>query len=387
MTSTALLTPPPTSATVDDRFTAEVGGIRLVFGDGTLGEVGEEARRLGGRRALVVADPGIVAAGYADAARDALGRAGVEAALFDGVAENPSTDDVARGTEAARRHDADVLVAVGGGSSLDCAKGVNFLLTQGGKMEDYWGDGKATRPMLPSIGVPTTAGTGSEAQRFALVSRAESHRKMACGDVKARFKTVFLDPELLRSVPRKVAAAAGIDAVSHAVESFVTKTRNPVSRLYAAEAWRLLDGSLETFLDDPADAAARRRMLLGSHLAGAAIEVSMLGAAHALANPLTARYGVVHGAAVGLTLPHVVRFNAAEIQDLYTGLAHDVEALARRLEELYLKTALPTRLGDWGVDAAALPTLAAEADEQWTARHNPRPVTAGDLLKLYESAL
>jgi alcohol dehydrogenase len=368
----------------EDRFTAEIGTVRVVFGDGTLGEVGEEARRLGGRRALVVADPGIVAAGYVDRAFEVLGRAGVEAALYDGVSENPSTGDVARGTEAARRHGADVLVAAGGGSSLDCAKGINFLLTQGGQMEDFWGDGLATKPMLPSIGVPTTAGTGSEAQRFALVSQAESHRKMACGDVKARFKTVFLDPELLRSVPKKVAAMAGIDAVSHAVESYVTKTRNPISRLYAAEAWRLLDPSLETYLDDPSNAAARRNMLLGSHLAGAAIELSMLGAAHALANPLTARYGVTHGAAVGLVLPHVVRWNAAHKGGLYAGLA-DAEPLARRLEELYRKTALPTRLGDWGVEAAALPTLAAEADEQWTARHNPRPVTADDLLKLYES--
>jgi alcohol dehydrogenase len=232
--------------------------------------------------------------------------------------------------------------------------------------------------MLPSIGVPTTAGTGSEAQSYALISHPETHAKMACGDPKARFREVILDPDLAASAPRPVAATAGIDAVSHAVESFVTTRGNDGSRKLAREAWRLLDGGLEAAL--AGDREAVGDTLLGAHLAGAAIEASMLGAAHACANPLTARFGVVHGVAVGLMLPHVVRFNGEE---LYRELR---DGLAARLEELRAAAGLPARLRDCGVAAASLPLLSEEAARQWTATFNPRPVTAADLLALYEEA-
>src|SRR6185437_5330607 len=139
----------------------------------------------------------------------------------------------------------DSLVAIGGGSSLDCAKGINFVLTNGATMREYRGFGKAARPMLPAIGVPTTAGTGSEAQSFAIISDAETHAKMACGDEKAAFRIVILDPELTVSQPREVTAIAGYDAISHAVEAFVTKTRTPDSQAVALEAWRLLDANYE----------------------------------------------------------------------------------------------------------------------------------------------
>jgi alcohol dehydrogenase len=303
---------------------------------------------------------------------------------------------VARGVEAAGAHRADLLVGLGGGSSMDCAKAVNFLFTNGGCMEDYWGADQATRPMLPSIGVPTTAGTGSEAQRFALISQAETHVKMACGDRKARFRTVILDPELVSTMPPRVAAVTAMDAVSHAVESYVTRRRNPISQLFAREAWRLLESSFETFLVRPDHARARSRMLLGAHLAGAAIEASMLGAAHSCANPLTARFGVTHGAAVGLMLPHVIRFNAAEVDALYGDLADAAglnggapshgERLSSRVGEMGRAAGLAPRLADYGVAADQLAELAAEAATQWTARFNPREVTSEDLRKLYESA-
>src|SRR5262249_1030034 len=154
---------------------------RVVFGPGSLARLGELARDLGGRRALLVTDPGLEAAGHPDRALHSLRAAGVETFVFDGVEENPTTRHVRAGLEAARKHKIDLLVAVGGGSSMDCAKGVNFLLTNGGEMADYKGFGKATRPMLPSIGVPTTAGTGSEAQSYALIADEKTHLKMACG--------------------------------------------------------------------------------------------------------------------------------------------------------------------------------------------------------------
>jgi alcohol dehydrogenase len=177
-----------------------------------------------------------------------------------------------------------------------------------------------------------------------------------------------------------VAATAGIDAVSHAVESHVTSRSNPVSRLLSREAWRLLSASLETSLDSPEDLRSVGDTLLGAHLAGAAIEASMLGAAHACANPLTARFGIVHGVAVGLMLPPVVRFNG---EDRYRELQGQ---LATRIEELRAVAGLPERLRDCGVDAGSLPLLAEEASRQWTASFNPRPVDAAALLSLYEAA-
>ncbi|MFL6199510.1 MAG: iron-containing alcohol dehydrogenase [Thermoanaerobaculia bacterium] len=363
-------------------WSAEVGAIRVHAGPGALGLLGTLARELGGGRVLVVTDRGVRSAGHVDSALaslDSIG--GIAAEVFDGVAENPTSLHVEEGRRAAADFGPDLLVGLGGGSAMDCAKGINFLLTNGGRMEDYRGTGRASKPMLPSIGVPTTAGTGSEAQSYALISHPETHEKMACGDRKARFREVILDPRLAASAPRKVAATAGIDAVSHAVESHVTSRGNAVSRMLSREAWRLLSASLETSLDSPEDLGSVGDTLLGAHLAGAAIEASMLGAAHACANPLTARFGIVHGVAVGLMLPHVVRFNGEErYQELFAG------ELASRIEELRAAAGLPERLRDCGVDAGSLPLLAEEASRQWTAGFNPRPVDAAALLSLYEAA-
>jgi alcohol dehydrogenase len=375
---------------------------RVLFGAGRLAELGPLVAELGGRRALVVTDPGIRAAGHLDTALRSLDAASIETAVFDGVEENPTTEHVDAATAAGREHDADFLIGLGGGSALDCAKGANFLLTNGGRMEDYWGWNRAPRPMLAAVGVPTTAGTGSEAQSYALIAQAASHVKMACGDEKARFSAVLLDPLLPRSAPRAVAAVAGYDALSHAVESFVSRDASPLSRLYSREAWRLLERTYETVVaagatgsssaTPAADAAAWGDMLLGSYLAGAAIEASMLGAAHACANPLTARFGVTHGIAVGLMLPAVVRANAPVAGALYGDLigapaASAGEALARRLEELRSAGGLPARLAGVGIGADALPALAAAAREQWTLRYNPRQLDEADLVALYRSVL
>ncbi len=277
---------------------------------------------------------------------------------------------------------------------MDCAKGINFLLTNGGRMEDYHGLNKATGPMLPSVGVPTTAGTGSEAQAFALIARASDHGKMACGDEKARFLAVILDPDLLASVPRGVAGMAGMDAVAHAVESFVSRPAGDQARGFAGEAWRLLSAHLETLFADDNPAAAWPQVLWGAHLAGAAIDRAMLGAAHACANPLTARCGVAHGVAVGLMLPHVIRFNGSgEAAALYADLQRRAghmegtpETLALKVEALRRQCGLPASLPEAGVSHCDREALAAEAVEQWTAGFNPRPLCKADFVALFEAA-
>ena len=371
---------------------------RVVFGAGVLARLGDLARELGSQRVLVVTDPGLKAAGHPQQAARSLRGAGLDVVVFDGVEENPTTRHVEAGVTAARDHGADCLVAVGGGSSMDCAKGINFLYTNGGRMADYRGFGKALRPMLPSIAVPTTAGTGSEAQSYALIADDETHMKMACGDRKAAFRVALLDPEVTVSQPATVTAMTGIDALAHALESYVCTRRNPVSQMLACTAWQYLEPNLATVLREPANLEARGAMQLGAHLAGMAIENSMLGCCHSCANPLTAHYGLTHGLAIGVMLPHVIRFNAPAIGPLYDDLARAVgllnrngvsaaEVLAGRIEGLMGLAGLPTRLAECGVSPGILPLLAEEAAQQWTARFNPRPVTEAELLRLYEMAL
>lgn len=368
---------------------------RVVFGAGSIGRLGELALELGGRNALLVTDPGLEQAGHPQRAQQFMREAGLQVHVFDEVQENPTNRQVDAGVRFARRQSIDIIVAVGGGSSMDCAKGVNFLLTNGGKMEDYKGFGKATKPMLPSIGVPTTAGTGSEAQCYALITDESSHLKMACGDKKAAFQIAILDPELTVSQPRHVAAATGIDALAHAVESYVCTRRTPVSQLWSLHAFRHLEPNLERVLAEPDDLDARAAMQIGSHFAGVAIENAMLGICHSCANPLTAHYGIPHGTAIGLLLPHVIRFNAPAVEHLYADLVNcrimgngepASEILSRRISELVASAGQPRRLRDCGVSESILHLLASEAREQWTANFNPRPVTEADLETVYRAA-
>ncbi|MEX0703010.1 MAG: iron-containing alcohol dehydrogenase [Planctomycetales bacterium] len=371
---------------------------RVVFGNGTVDRLGELALEHGARRVFLVTDEGLARAGHERHGVEALRRAGLEVVVYDDVHPDPTTADVDRALAVAREANVDLIVGLGGGSSMDCAKGVNFLLSNGGRMHDYRGVGKATRPMLPMIAVPTTAGTGSEAQSFAVIADAETHMKMACGDKKAACKVALLDPELTLSMPPAVTAATGIDALSHAVESFVTTARNAVSQLFSRQAWRLLSSAFLRVLDDPLDREARGAMLLGAHLAGAAIENSMLGATHSLANPLSARYGVTHGVAIGVMLPHVVRYNQEAAAALYAKLAADAglcpeedpaaaELLAEHLEMLAARAGMPASLAECGVERSACGAMAEQAAAQWTARFNPRPVDAESLRELYECAV
>ncbi|HEV3468977.1 MAG TPA: iron-containing alcohol dehydrogenase [Pyrinomonadaceae bacterium] len=363
---------------------------RVIFGAAALARLGEAARGLGFGRTLLVADRGLVEAGHAGRAAKVLEEAGVRVFAFHDFESNPDSAMVERGREFAAPLGVDSVVGLGGGSSLDCAKGINFLLTNGGRVRDFRGYGRARRPLLPMIGVPTTAGTGSEAQSYALISDAETHEKMACGDPSASFRVALLDPELTVTAPRGVTAAAGLDAVGHAVESYVSSARNPLSEMFAREAWRLLEGGFGRVLEAPSDVEARGAVLLGAHLAGAAVENSMLGAAHACANPLTARYGTEHGAAVALLLPAVVRWNAPAAAARYEELlsvsrrAGGAEGLARRLEELVAAGGLLTRLGAAGVPREDLPRLADDAASQWTGRFNPRPFDAAAAREIYE---
>ncbi len=378
---------------------------RLVFGPGEIAKLGAIARELGGSRALVVSDSGVVTAGHFGRGLTSLEAAGLQVAAFHGVKENPTTAEVDAGLKVAQEFKPDLLIGLGGGSSMDCAKGINFLYSCGGRMEDYWGVGRATADMLPMIAVPTTAGTGSEAQSFALISQVDTHTKMACGDRRAACRVALLDPELTVTQPPRVTALTGIDAVSHALESYVTRRRNPLSTCYSRQAWQLLSQGFPMVLDNPTDVEARGQVQLGAFFAGLAIETSMLGAAHALANPLTAQFNVTHGQAVGLMLPHVVRFNASrlpEVNEWYAELWRDVahsnlgksiaqddpiDSLANYVQYLAARAGLHTELTSCGVTEGDVSRLAVDATKQWTGNFNPFPLQEGDFRQLYIEAL
>ena len=243
--------------------------------------------------------------------------------------------------------------------------------------------------MRPFIAVPTTAGTGSECQSFAVVSSDGAHEKMACGDPKALAKVALLDPELTVSQPRKVAVLTGLDAMSHALETAVCTKRNPLSRVYSKEAFRLISTSIEMVIQDAALMEHRTGMMLGAAFSGLAIENSMLGAAHASANPLTARFDMVHGQAVALMLPHVMRFNRQEAaaKTAYLELtAFLEEGLIDWVERMVGLADLPG-LAECGVTVDALDALAEDAAGQWTGKFNPRVMTKEDYVALYREAL
>ena len=384
---------------------------RIIFGSGVVARLGQLAREIGCSRALVVSDPGVVKAGLYALGQTSLINVGTQVMGFHDLSENPTNLHVESGLRIANEFRPDLIVGLGGGSSMDCAKGINFLYSCGGKIQDYWGVGKATHDMLPMIAIPTTSGTGSETQSFALISDAVTHVKMACGDPQAACRIALLDPMLTLTQPTMVTALTGIDAITHSLETFVCTKRNPISECYSREAWQLLSQGFPQILLDPSDIEARGRMQLGACFGGMAIESSMLGAAHALANPLTAKLGVAHGQAVGLMMPHVIRFNSQVVEESYVELAKllpngigagigstasEIIAMVftRWMNQASLATSLKC-LPQWPEELiedrkqtfAFLRELAVSASKQWTASFNPRSVTESDFLMIYQAAM
>lgn len=368
---------------------------RFVFGEGTIQRLGELATEYRPRCVMVVSDRGIMEAGHDAAALKSLHDAGLEVASFHDFGENPTSAMVDAGVRRAAEVKPDLLVGLGGGSSMDCCKGINFVYSCGGTIHDYHGVGKATSDLLPMIAIPTTAGTGSEAQSFALISDADTHVKMPCGDPRAACRVAILDPLLTMTQPAGVTALTGVDAISHAIETYVTKRRNPLSVTYSRRSFGMLAQGFSRVLQDPSDLEARSLMQLGACLAGMAIETSMLGAAHATANPLTARHDITHGQAVGLMLPAVVRMNGAQHADWYCELLREVEPtiqvdeaperLAEMITNWLREAGLATSLDELSIPTTGIDTFVEDALKQWTGTFNPIPLNKDLTRDLYRS--
>jgi len=372
------------------------GRTRVVYGPGALARLPELVRAQGAKSIVLVTDRGLVEAGHARRVEELLASSGAAVLVVDDVVEDPAAAEVELCATAARAFSVELFVALGGGSALDTAKGAAMLVGSGGRMQDLWGHGKTRAPVVPMIAIPTTAGTGSEVQRYALITDEATGQKMACGAEDAAPRVALLDPELTLTLPEGVSAHGGLDALGHAVETAVTRARTPLSDLFALEAFRLLAGNFAQVLAEPQDLAARGAMQVGACWAGLAIEHSMLGAAHALANALTARFPLVHGVAVGLMLPHVVRFNAgepatrarlAELGRLLPGTEEPCARLVAFLERALERAGLPLALECQQVRAEDVGPLAEFAARQWTAQFNPRPVGRAEFEQILGSAL
>jgi alcohol dehydrogenase class IV len=370
----------------------------VIFGAGAIARIGEIARARLGARALVVTDAGLVRAGLVAPALAALEAAGVTVAVFDAVVADPPEAVVTAAVAAARAHEADAVIGLGGGSSLDVAKLVALIARSGERLADIYGVRLAKGPRLPLLLAPTTAGTGSEVTPISIVTTG-AHEKRGVVSPLIIPDVALLDPDLTLGLPAPVTAATGVDAMVHAIEAYTSASpnNNPVSRALAREALRLLGANIRRAVHEGSDGEARAAMLIGSMLAGQAFANSPVAAVHALAYPLGGHFGIPHGLSNALVLPHVLRFNAPACGRLYAEIARDAcpdlpaeadaDAFVEGIARLCADVGLPPRLREAGVPWDAIAMLAEDAMKQTRLLvNNPRPVTLADARAIYEAA-
>jgi alcohol dehydrogenase class IV len=373
---------------------------KIILGLDTVKEVGAEARKLGGSKALIVTDPGIVSAGYAQAVEDALRAAKMEVGVFDRVVPEPPAGCVEESVKAIREGKYDLVIGLGGGSSLDIAKGAALMATNPGKIVDYSGIDRVPKPGLPKILIPTTAGTGSETSRSIVVTDERDNTKRSIASSFGIADVAILDPLLTLSLPPHVTADSGMDALVHAIESYVSATTTPFAEILAIEAIRLIAHNLPLAYSKGSNVIARYNMLLAASIAGLSFASSRLGIVHGLAYVIDTEYHLPHGRANAVMLPHVMDFNktgnlakfgriAEAMGEKVTGLSV-YEAAGKSVEavkNLLGAVQIPFRLSQYGVPREDLPKLVEGGMKQ--ARlfvPNPRDVTREDLRGIYERA-
>ncbi|MGB4643714.1 MAG: iron-containing alcohol dehydrogenase [Dethiobacteria bacterium] len=371
---------------------------KIIFGEGSIKEIGIEVEVLGGTRAVVVTDRGVVEAGLAGEVEEALGRKYV--GTFDGAVQDSGFHIVNEGAKFAREAGADTIVSVGGGSSIDTAKGISILLKEGGQMQDYSGFQLLSRPQTPHIAVPTTAGTGSEATYAAVVKDWENNEKILFCDNHIIPRVAILDPLLTAGLPPPLTASTGIDALTHAIEALHALQAEPIADAMALQAIRLITAYLPRCVANGDDLFARGQQQIAALMAGVAFSNAQLGLVHAMAHSLGALFNVPHGLANSLLLPHVMLYNLESCAERYLlvaeamGLATaglDEEGAARlavnAVQELTRKIGLPQRLREAGVPEEGLAEAAELSLSDGSIIYNPRPVfEADEVLALFREA-
>jgi alcohol dehydrogenase class IV len=373
---------------------------RIEFGLGVSRQLGAIATEMGAKRALLVTDRGILAAGVADLVQDALRNGGLDVTVFSDVQAEPDAQGVVDGVELYRSSRADLIVAVGGGSSLDTGKAISAMVTNPGHIRDYAGLGLLQEPGAPLIAVPTTAGTGSEATIWSVISEKDRGIKYGVGSALMVPRLALCDPELTLTLPPRLTAVTGIDAMSHALESYVNKATQPISEALAERALQLVAASLRTAVLAGDTLTARADMLLASTMAAMAFNPTRLGLAHALAMPLGAHAKIPHGDVVAILMPPVMRYNMtgnlhkfARLAEIFgentavLSLREAAEAGVRAVETLIRDVGCPCRLGAYGVQESDLPMLAEEAMTSGNIAVNPRVAGPADLVGIMSACL
>jgi alcohol dehydrogenase len=370
------------------------------FGRGAVARVGEIARDAGAARVLIVTDPFLASSPVVAAVLASVEAAGITVAVFDQVTPNPTTTCVNDGSDLAASTGADALVAVGGGSSMDAAKGIALgaVNPQRGIELDYTGD--FAHPALPIIAVPTTAGTGAEVNAFGVVTDVVGHRKFYVGHSSALARAAVLDPELTVGLPPNATAATGMDALTHALESYLSVRANPYSDGIALQVISTVATYLPAAVRDGSDIEARSQLLLASHIAGVGFSHTGLGLVHGIAHPLGGRFNVPHGLALCIVIERVLEFNLAareeriarvafalDVGDTHASVAQNAQAAIRAIADLARDTGMTARLRDFGVTLADVDGLAADTLADSVTANNPIQPTADDVVRILKESL
>lgn len=369
------------------------------FGAGVSSQLGSIVVGLGARKVFAVYDKGVKAAGLVDPLLDGLRTQGLEVIGYDEVLANPPDVQIESAAQLARSHAPDVLVAIGGGSAMDSAKAINILLTNPSPIQQYEGFNKVQQPVLYLIAIPTTAGTASEVTNVSVVTDTRRIRKMVIGGQHVSASLALADPLLTLGMPPAITAATGMDALTHAIEAFVSRAAMPPTDAMALPAIELITGNLVRAHANGQDLEARSAMLLGSLMAGFAFNSAVLGLAHSIAHPLSAHFHLPHGVANAIVLPYVMAYNApvapqkfrriAQAMGIDTqGLGDEDAATAavRKVTALNAVLGMP-RLTDCGIRREHLARLATDALLEASTPFNPRTPSHEDVLGILEQAL
>ncbi|HEX4009698.1 MAG TPA: iron-containing alcohol dehydrogenase [Solirubrobacteraceae bacterium] len=371
----------------------------VIFGVGTLAEVGGAVRRVGGHRPMVVSDPGVLAAGWVDRALPHLAEVRVSSRLWHDLTPNPKDFEVEAAFASYTEHGCDTLLAIGGGSCIDVAKAVAVLSGNGGRILDYEGIDRATSPIPPMVMVPTTGGSGSDVSQFCVVTDTARGLKATIGGRALVPEISLTDPELLTTMPPELTAHTGLDALSHAIESCVSEACDFLSKGHAVAAIGALVEYLPQAVQEPLDLGAREAVARASLQAGLAFTNALLGATHAIAHQIGGALDLPHGLLNAILMPHVMRFNAQTHADRYVDVARALgvdtaavgpaaaaEAAIERVEALTRSFAIPSGLRALGVDTADFDRFATNALRDAYITTNPRPVTEDDVRDICTAA-
>jgi alcohol dehydrogenase len=371
----------------------------VIFGVGTLAEVGGAVRRVGGHRPMLVSDPGVLAAGWVDRALPHLAEVRVRSQLWHDLTPNPKDFEVEAAFQSYREHGCDALLAIGGGSCIDVAKAVAVLSGNGGQILDYEGIDRATSPIPPMVMVPTTGGSGADVSQFCVVTDTQRGLKATIGGRALVPEISLTDPELLTTMPPELTAHTGLDALSHAIESCVSEACDFLSKGHAVAAIEALAGHLPRAVQEPLDLDAREAVARASLQAGLAFSNALLGATHAIAHQIGGALDLPHGLLNAILMPHVMRFNAETHAARYVDVARALgvpvagltaaaaaEAAIARVEALTRGLEIPVGLRALGVDPADFGRFAVNALRDAYITTNPRPVTEQDVRDICAAA-